>query len=903
MTLHQDDKEVVFLHVRIPRIVAVMVFCLLVPVLVHAQGKGKVAVLPFRVYAPKPLDHLRKGLQEMLTARLAKKGLNMVSPDEINRHPSAFLPVLENKDILVIGKDLGAEWVIMGSLTQIGTKISLDLKVFDLTGKKPPFSLFIVEDDLDKLSEATQRASASIYNRVAGILQIDSIRVKGNKRIESEAILAMVESKKGDALDPEQLNKDLRAIYKLGFFTDVSIETEEGAKGTVVTFSVREKPSIAQIVFEGNKEEKDKKLKEEVGIKEYSILNRGEIQQSINRLKEYYHQQGYYNVEIKERIEELPQNEVSLIYDIKEGGKIYIKKIEFVGNEKFDDDDLRDIMETSKKGLLSWVTKSGLLDKKKLEFDVQKISSFYHNQGYMKAKVGEPKIVYKKDVGLIITIEIVEGPQYKVNEVKIEGDLIRPTDELLKHVKIKEEEFFNREVVRKDTLALSTAYADDGYAYASISPLVNPDDEKHLVDITYRISKGKRVRFERINITGNTITRDKVIRRELRVIEGEYFSGSALGRSQQNLYRLGYFENVEVQTKKGSQDDLMVLDINVKEQPTGSFSLGAGYSQFESMIGNFNISQNNLFGRGQKLVGSATIGSRTQNIDVSFTEPWLFDRPISGGITFYSWDREYDEYTRDSLGASLRIGFPLTSLHLDEYTRGWVRYGYDDADIVDVAENAAQSIKDMIGRNVTSSIGIGITRDSKDRPFVTTRGSVNSLSMETAGGILGGTIEFNKYLATSLWYFPLFWDTVFVLQGRAGYIQEKGDEPIPVYQKFRIGGINTVRGFEAYSISPRDPDTLEPIGGEEMLIFNVEYRFPFIKEQGILGVVFFDAGNVFTDDPTALTVSGLRMGVGGGIRWFSPVGPLRVEYGVNLDPDPELNEKKSQWYFTVGGQM
>ncbi|MGD8983391.1 MAG: outer membrane protein assembly factor BamA [Desulfobacteraceae bacterium] len=902
MRLNRGDKELVFLHVRISRIAALMVFCLLVPMLVYAEEKGKVAVLPFRIYAPKPLDHLRKGLQEMLTARLAKKGLNMVSPDVINRHPSAYLPVMEEKDILAIGKDMGADWVIAGSLTQIGTKISMDLKVFDITGKKPPFSLFMVEDDLDKLSDATQRASASIYNQVIGILQIDSIQVKGNKRIESAAILAMVQSKRGDGLDPDQLNKDLRAIYKLGFFTDVSIDIEDGAKGKVVTFSVHEKPSIAQIVFEGNEEEKEKKLKEEVGIKEYSILNRGEIKQSINRLKEYYHQKGYYNVEIKERIEELPQNEVSLIYEIKEGGKIYIRRIEFVGNTKFDDDDLKDIMENSEKGFLSWVTKSGLLDQKKLEFDVQKITSFYHNQGYMKAKVGEPKISYEKDVGLIITMEIVEGPQYRVNEVKIEGDLIRPTDELLERVNIKEEEFFNREVVRKDTMALSTAYADDGYAYAAISPLVNTNDEDHVVDITYRISKGKRVRFERINITGNTITRDKVIRRELRVIEGEYFSGSALGKSQQNLYRLGYFEDVEVQTKKGSQDDLMVLDINVKEQPTGSFSFGAGYSGFENLIGNFSVSQNNLFGRGQRLSGSATIGSRTQNIDVNFTEPWLFDSPISGGITFYTWERKYDEYTRDSFGGGLRVGFPLTYLRLDEFTRGWVRYAYDDAKILDVAEDAAQSIKDMVGKNVTSSFSVGIIRDSKDRPFVTTKGSVNSLSFETAGGFLGGTIDFNKYLATSLWYFPLFWDTVFVAQGRAGYIQETG-EPVPVYQKFRIGGINTVRGFEAFSISPRDPDTLEPIGGEQMLIFNLEYRFPFLVEQGIVGLVFFDAGNVFTDDPTALTVSGLRLGAGGGIRWFSPVGPLRVEYGFNLDPDPSLDEKSGEYYFTVGGQF
>jgi outer membrane protein insertion porin family len=904
MRLNRADKDLLFLHLRIFKTVALLVFCLLVPLLAHAEEKGKVAVLPFRIYAPRPLDHLRKGLQEMLSARLAKRGLSMISPDVVDRHPSAFLPVMEEKDIMALGKDLGAEWVVAGSLTQIGTKISMDLKVFDITGKKPPFSLFMVEDNLDKLPNVIQRATASIYNQVTGILQIDSIRVKGNKRIESAAILAMVESKRGDGLDPDQLNKDLRAIYKMGFFTDVSIETEDGAKGKVVTFSVREKPSIARIVFEGNEEEKDKKLKEEIGIKEYSILNRGEIKQSINRLREYYHQKGYYNVEIKERIEELPQNEVALIYEIKEGGKIYIRKIEFVGNTKFEDDDLKDLMENSEKGFLSWVTKSGLLDKKKLEFDAQKITSFYHNQGYMKAKVGEPKVSYEKGLGLIITMEIVEGPQYRVNEVNIEGDLIRPIDELLKRVNIKEEEFFSREVVRKDTMALSTAYADDGYAYAAISPLVDANDEEHVVNITYRISKGKRVRFERINITGNTITRDKVIRRELRVIEGEYFSGTALGKSTQNLYRLGYFEDVEVQTKKGSQDDLMVLEINVKEQPTGSFSFGAGYSGFENVIGNFSISQKNLFGRGQKLSGTATVGSRTQNIDVNFVEPWLFDRPISGRTTFYTWEREYDEYTRDSFGGGLRIGFPLTYLRLDEFTRGSLGYAYDDAEILDVSEDAAQSIKDMRGKNVTSSISLGIQRDSKDRPFMTTRGSVNSLTFEKAGDILGGTVEFNKYLAKTLWYFPLFWDTVFVAQGRGGYIQETG-EPIPVYQKFRIGGINTVRGFESYSISPKDPKTLESIGGEQMLIFNFEYRFPALKEQGIVGVVFFDAGNVFTDLPSdeAKTVSGLRFGAGGGIRWFSPVGPIRFEYGFNLDPDPELDEKSGDWYFTMGGQF
>jgi len=252
----------------------------------------------------------------------------------------------------------------------------------------------------------------------------------------------------------------------------------------------------------------------------------------------------------------------------------------------------------------------------------------------------------------------------------------------------------------------------------------------------------------------------------------------------------------------------------------------------------------------------------------------------------------------------LRFGFPLLSLGLDEFTRGSIRYAYDDADLYNIQETAALEIKEMEGRNVTSSVSLSITRDSKDRPFLTTEGSVNSLSFETAGGFLGGDVGFYKYLATTAWYFPLFWKTVFIAQGRWGYIDDKSGEKLPVYHKFRIGGINTVRGFDDYSITPRDITTGDPIGGNQMLIFNVEYRFPLIQEQGIVGLVFFDAGNVFTDDPNAYTISGLRMGVGLGVRWYSPVGPIRVEYGFNLDPDPGTYvvppEPSGRYHFSVG---
>lgn len=893
--MNQGYRYAVRLWMRIYKVLIPMVLCLLMPLMVQAEKKGKVAILPFRIHALEPLDHLKQGLQEMVTHRIDEKGLDVINPEVVNRNPMAFLPMFELKDIFALGKDLGADWLIMGSFTQIGRKISLDLKVVDIMAMKPPFSIFMVEDDIDRLTDAVERASKSIYNQIMGIVQIDSVRVKGNKRIEKEAILALVESKKGESLDYDLLDNDLRTIYKMGFFKNVNIETEDGPKGKIITFEVTEKPSITRISFKGNKKVKEDTLKEEIGIKLYSIINRSEIRQSINRLKEYYLHKGYYNVEIKEKIEELPNNEVSLIYEIDEGKKVYITKIEFSGNTKFDDDDLKDIMETSEKGFFSWITKSGLLEEKKLEFDIQKITSFYHNQGYIRARAGEPKISYEKEKGLIITIEIIEGDQFAVNDVKVGGDLIKPEDELLKNIGIKKEKFFNREVVRKDSLTLREIYADEGYAYADISPVIKEDDKRHLVDITYNISKGGKVRFERINITGNNITRDKVIRRELKAVEGEYFSGKALKKSNRNLHRLGYFEDVELKTQKGSRDDLMVLNINVKERPTGSFILGAGFSSFEGAIGMFQVAQNNLFGYGQKLSASARLGGRTQQFDIRFTEPWLLDKPLSAGIDIYKWERQYDEYTKDSLGGALRFGFPLG---LDEFTRGRVRYAYDEADIFDIEEDAAVAIRDMKGKNLTSSITLGINRNSKDRPWHTTKGSVNSISFEYAGSPLGGDVTFNKYLATSAWYFPLPWKTVFLAQGRWGYVKKRSGGKLPIYQKFRTGGINTVRGFDFGSISPKDPATGDRIGGEKMMIYNLEYRFPLIKEQGVVGLVFFDAGNVYTKDES-YAFSGIRRSAGCGIRWYSPIGPLRLEYGKKLDQKED--ESSGEYEFTVGG--
>ncbi|HEN20444.1 MAG TPA: outer membrane protein assembly factor BamA, partial [Desulfobacteraceae bacterium] len=604
------------------------------------EGKGRtIAVLPFRIHTVTPLEHLKYGLQDMLINRLEKRGFPVVSPELILKHPEAALELSDNKSIAKTGRDLRADWVAFVSLTQIGQNASLDLKLIDVSEKRQPFLYFLVAENAEILDESMDRLALSIDNSITGIVQIDSVKVQGNQRIEKEAILAAVQTRKGERLDYDLLDKDLRSIFDMGYFIDVQIETDDGPGGKVVIFNVLEKPSIGKIVFKGNKKEDDKNLQKDLGIKLYSILDQNEIIESIKRLREYYHSKAYYNVEIKHNIKELKDNEVLLEYEIAENDKVFITKIEFKGNNQFSDDKLKRIMETSEKGFFtwfSWFTSWGYLDRKKLEYDVHKITSLYHNHGFIKAKVGEPRVAFEKEKGMTVTIEIEEGQQYGVNRVFIEGDLIKPEEELLNKVQIGKEKVFNREIVRKDVLALRDLYVDEGHAYADVSPGTHADDETRLVDITYRVMKGPKVRFERINISGNNVTRDKVIRRELKVVEGEDFSGEGLRRSSSRIHRLGFFEDVEIQTKKGSEEDLIVLDIKVTERPTGTFSIGAGYSSQDSVFAMGQITQNNLFGYGQKLQLSAKIGGETKEFDLNFVEPWFLGTPVLFGTNLYN---------------------------------------------------------------------------------------------------------------------------------------------------------------------------------------------------------------------------------------------------------------------------
>jgi len=853
-----------------------------------SQESLHVVVLPFDVYSQEDLSYLGAEIAGVILKQLSEDGAKVVDvktaagflPKEGARTPDAFRR---------IGMQAGADYVVWGSLTWIGTKFSMDAKMVEAIGERPPETFFAEGDGIENIFGTVKELARDIGLKIFNWKKIVDIRVEGNNRIEADAIRKQIQTKAGDLYQTGNLSKDLKAIYSMGYFDDVRILAEDDPGGKIVIYKVKEKPTIRYIRFFGNRVYEDEKLKENLTLKTGSILNSIKIQNNIERIETLYRDKNYHNVRVTCDIQQRDNNQADLTFEVEEGVKLRVEKITFIGNNAYSQKELKGLMQTSEKGFFFWLTSSGELNKEDLNQDAAKLAAFYHNKGYVDAKIGEPQVEFK-DTWIEVVIKIDEGAQYSVGTVDFSGDLILSKEALLKKVKIINEKFYNREIIRNDVLYLTDLYSDEGYAYADIVPGVDKNPEKLLVNINFKINKGKQVYFERILIGGNTKTRDKVIRRELRVYEQELYSGSRLKRGIRNLYRLDYFEDVKVATSKGSSDDSMTLKIDVAEKPTGSFSFGGGYSTVQDFFIMGSITQRNFLGKGQTLQLKAELGGRSDQYTLSFTEPWLFDIPLSAGFDLYSWNYDYDTYVKDSVGGALRFSYRVFN-----FTRVGISYGYDRADIQEITEDAADSIKELEGINTTSSITAFISYDSKDRQFNPTEGSDHRLTLEYAG--LGGNIGFSKILAETGWYIPLFWGVVNFLHGKAGYVTENSSMLLPDYEKFYLGGMNSVRGFGWREIHAIDENGDE-IGGEKFVQFNFEILIPLIKNQGLVGVLFYDTGNVYGQDET-ISLSGLRESVGYGIRWFSPIGPIRLENGYILDPR-EGEKSGGRWEFTMG---
>jgi outer membrane protein insertion porin family len=745
---------------------------------------------------------------------------------------------------------------------------------------------------------------------------IQEVRISGNQRVDEEAIRIHIGLREGGPLDKKGVDGDVRALYKMGFFDDVSAEVAEENGRWVLIYRVVERPLIRDVEIKGNDEIEREELDGALKVRPNTILDPLKVRQGIHAAKKLYDNKGYLDADIQWTTTSVGANEVALTYTIDEKEIVRIQDINFEGVQAFTPRKLRSVMQTQEEWILSFFTGAGNLDREILQTDIERLTAFYYDNGYIDVRIDEPVIERTED-GLQVTMKIDEGEPYNVGKVEIAGDQLPDMTRARSSLKLIPGETFRSSKLREDITTLTEVYGDHGYAFVNVVPETPVDPEAKTVDVTYTVSKGPVVFIDKIIVTGNTKTRDKVIRRELELEEQRKFSGRKLRRSQLRLQRLGFFEDVNITTRKADQEDRLDLLVDVKEGSTGTFSAGAGISSGESFLFNVRLAENNLFGRGQRLVLNADFGSIRRNFTLDFTEPYLFDTQLTAGIRLFNWQLDFDDFSRGGTGASFRVLYPFVAL-------GWTRIGsfslqdarvgleyrIEESVIDDVSSGASPLLRSEQGTSLTSSITPRLLRDTRNHPFVPTEGSLQDLSFEIAG--LGGDSRFLKLEAALRYYYPLWksesWGTfVFSTGSNFAYgLGYDGDRELPLFERYFPGGINSVRGFEILSLGPQNLVTdadgnllrRDRIGGSHQLIFNNELIIPLVESLGLRGVVFFDAGNAFSA-AEGYDMDAMRMSTGGGVRWMSPIGPLRIEYGYPLNR--HVGDDEQRIMFSFGG--
>jgi outer membrane protein insertion porin family len=582
-------------------------------------------------------------------------------------------------------------------------------------------------------------------------------------------------------------------------------------------------------------------------------------------------------------------------FRVTEGPKLKIERIVITGNQFHSAKAIRKVMDTSEKGLLSFITDSGTFKKDVIENDVRKIEALYQNNGFLDSKISEPTVGRGKK-GLIVTIRVYEGRQYRVGEVRFSGESGIPEETLRKTVKLKRGDLFDRETLLSDLLALTTLVNDEGYAQALVSPGVEKRKEYPVADVTYRFERGTKFRFGKVEITGNTKTLDRVVRHNLDVSDGRTYSATGLKKSKENLTRTSYFKDVKISTSPSAVPGEMDAKIEVQEGPTGTLSGGLGYSSLDKVFGVVQLSENNLFGRGWKVTLNSQFGARRTTYSIDFRDPNFLDSDFSLLLSAYNTRVLYTDFERKATGGRAGLGYNFT-----RFVNASVSLRADSTRILQVGPVASQILLDEFAKGLqhTRSLSFNLNRNTTDKLIDPSRGTVQSGSVEYAGGPFGGDSQFVKYFLNAKAFYPVTTTTVFSWNALwAHVVPTKNDGEVPIFERFFLGGPYSIRGFKSRELSPKDPNTGETIGGNKELIGNLEYLFPLVSEISLKGVFFFDVGNTWAQGEWPWNGQQLRYASGAGVRWYSPMGPLRFEMGWNLKPQP--GEPKRVMEFTIG---
>lgn len=713
--------------------------------------------------------------------------------------------------------------------------------------------------------------------------KINDIRVEGTERVEPSTVLSYVTLHIGDAFDQEKIDNSLKALFSTGYFSDISFYRE----ANILIVSVKENPIINEIAFEGNDKVKDDELMAETQLRPRVVYTRSKVQEDLQRVLQIYKRLGYYSATIDPKIIPLEQNRVDLVYEINESGKTTVRAINFVGNKKFSDNALREVIQTKESRWYKFLTSDDNYDEDRVKYDEDLLRKFYLSKGYADFKVEAASAELSPDQkDFFMTYTISEGERYKLGGVNLENRIngLDPNT-LVPLVKTTEGDWYNADYVEDTVIALTDHLADNQFAFADIKPNVKIDREKRTISLNYVIAESPRVFVERIEISGNTRTLDSVIRREMLLSEGDPFNRSKLKRSEQRIRDLQFFKDAKVQVVSGSQPDLAVIKITVDEQSTGELSVGAGFSTTEGPLGDIRIRERNLLGKGQDLQLATTISGRRQQYDLSFTEPYFLDRNLSAGFDLFSIERDYQRessFDQKRQGGALRLGYPLA-----ENTRQDLHYRLENNEISNVDPLASFYIRDQEGKRVTSEVGHTITYDMRNSKIAPTDGYIMSFSNDVAG--VGGDARYSANKVKGAIYVPLDDDSKWIFSSAAegGYIIGLGED-VTINNRYFLGG-STLRGFDNAGIGPRDTATGDALGGNRYLKGNAELTTPIglAKETGVNAHFFTEAGTLGQVDTKAATPNledkdALRLSIGTGLSWRSPLGPLRGDIAFPL---------------------
>lgn len=751
------------------------------------------------------------------------------------------------------------------------------------------------------------------------LAQSVNITVRGNSRVEADAIRAHFTTAPGERLDNVKIDEAVKSLYATGLFEDVRVTRAGG--GLVVT--VVENSVINRVYFEGNSRLKDAALQMEVQSKSRGPFSQAMIQSDVARILELYRRAGRYNATVEPQVISRPNGRVDLVFVIREDEKSKISEIEFVGNEAFSDGRLRDEMTTTESNFLSWLKTSDVYDVDRVNADLELVRRFYLNHGYADFRIVSSEVNYSNESNsFVIKVTVEEGPVYKFSDVGVESTVPDVDANTLEgHVKGGKGDVYSASDVEKTVEQMSVELATRGYAFAQVRPRGSRDYENHTVSVTYSVEEGARVYVERINIRGNTRTRDYVIRREFDLAEGDAYNQALINRAERRLNRLGFFKSVRITSEPGSSPDRLVVNVDVEDQPTGEFAISGGYSTADGLIAEFSVAEKNLFGRGYYVKIGTTQGERTSGYDLSFTDPYFAGRRISAGFDLYSKERDASDYTSydlDTVGGALRLGFPIT----DPLTFGvnYQLYSRDisiDPELTDgnQANNEASiALQEAEGETLTSSAGYSFVYNTLDNIQNPKDGIRAEFRQDVAG--LGGDSQYVRTTFDGRYYHELPSDLVGMLRLQAGHIVGWGDDDLAILDHFNKGP-DLVRGFEPSGIGPRDRDTGDNLGGTYYVGGTAEVLFPLPgipKDLGLKGAVFADVGTLAgyegcdpctvssgTFDIDVDDADAIRSSVGVSLLWQSPMGPLRFDYAWAITKDDA--DETQAFRFSGGGRF